>query len=55
MNKQELLNDVVKALEDLGHGKVNASVRAQYLLKICETEEQVLQHLNKEYQVRGIV
>ena len=55
MNKQELLDDVIQALRDLGYGANNSSVRAQYLLKICETEEQVLQHLNKEYQVRGIV
>ena len=54
MNNKELLNDVVKALRDLGYGDNNSSVRAQYLLKICETEEQVLKHLNKEYQVRGI-
>ena len=55
MNKQELLADVVKALRDLGYGEWNSSNRARYLLEICETEEQVLQHLNKEYQVRGIV
>ena len=55
MNKQELLSDVVKALRDLGHGGVNASVRARHLLNICETEEQVLKHLNEHHKVRGIV
>ena len=55
MNKQELLGDVVKALRDLGHGGVNASVRARHLLSICETEEQVLRYLNQEHPVRGIV
>ncbi len=55
MNKQELLGDIVKALSDMGYGAMNSSVRAQYILKICETEEQVLKHLNQEGQVRGIV
>ncbi len=55
MNKQELLSDVIQALRDLGYGECNSSNRAQYLLKICETEEQVLKHLNQDGQVRGIV
>lgn len=55
MNKQELLGDVIQALRDLGYGECNSSNHAQYLLQICETEEQVLKHLNQEYQVRGIV
>ncbi len=55
MNKQELLSDVVKALGDLGQSGADASVRARHLLDICETEEQVLQYLNQEHKVRGIV
>ena len=55
MNKQELLSDVIQALRDLGHNTATASVRARHLLNICETEEQVLKHLNEQHKVRGIV
>jgi hypothetical protein len=55
MNNKELFVDVIQALRDLGHNTATASVRARHLLNICETEEQVLKHLNQEHQVRGIV
>ena len=55
MNDKELFVDVIQALRDLGHNTATASVRARHLLNICETEEQVIKHLNEHHKVRGIV